>query len=252
VEGGARIALAVGAALLVRCTSYGGGGSSSSDDAGPGLDGGAGDGALIEGGGGGSYCSRLAIAPALCADFDEGDPPEFGFGQKSGDVSVDTSMSSSAPGSLLCKPSAFVTRVFDRTYPGTWRLSFDIAIETALDPDAGGGFQAIATLSEDSSAACTIMFAASQSGWSVSSQFTDAEGGLYRSSPLTRFPTPGQFRHVELVVSSLKVSVTMDGTSALDPTLIQCSGMPGHVTLTLGGATATGSVHFDNVVFDGE
>jgi hypothetical protein len=217
------------------------------------------------------FCDGLVPAPALCADFDRGEPAEFDWQRSdiqpegTGTLTIDTTQSRSAPASL----------VFRSNYPagggGTNWVGRDISApdqaKITLDydlfvVDIANAFSVwVSTLKfVDTSRAgdYLVIFSAKANGAALEERMPPTDGGKpYNAVPAIRFPIVAQWTHVTVVVDMKKpvptVKIDLDGQPAIPEEPLTDGYMRGLTQLDIGmpfASNVSGSValRIDNVV----
>jgi len=248
------LALAIAWGTFAACSSFDSAEPSSPEDGGT-VD--AADGALVVDAGtdveAGRFCESLTTKPTLCVDFDEGDPVDFGFEAKTGDVSVDLALSKSPPASMRVAGRSFVERYF----PGdsqSLTLSFQVWV---------GGLDGGPPLNEfgivgriiAGSKECSFDIAAAQRDLEI--QVVGDDGGRSdERHALVRYPVAGEWKDVtmRLIDDDAGVTARVDiaGGPALDEVRTTCPDLKvgAHVDVGLLYEPEASEVRIDNVVFN--
>ncbi len=217
------------------------------------------------------FCDGLVPAAALCADFDRGEPAEFGWPQRdiqppgTGTVVIDSAQSRSAPASLLFRSaypqggggSNWVGR--DLTAPKQARvmLAYDLFVEDIanafsvwvsglrfVEPGIDGDY--------------LVIFSAKTNGAALEERMPPSDGGKpYNAVPALRFPILAKWTHVAMVVDLKKepptVKIDLDGQAAIEEQPLTEGYLRGLTQLEVGmvlasGVTGSVALRIDNVV----
>ncbi|MDB4994510.1 MAG: hypothetical protein JWM74_1942 [Myxococcaceae bacterium] len=217
------------------------------------------------------FCDGLVPAPALCADFDRGEPAEFGWSRSdiqpegSGTFTVDTAQSKSAPASLLFRSTYqpggggtnWVGRDIGASNQAKITLEYDLFVE-----DIANAFSVwVSTLKfvePSHEGDYVVIFSAKANGAALEERMPPSDGGKpYNAVNALRFPIIAQWTHVAVVVDLKKtpptVKIDLDGQPAIAERELTEGYLRGLTELDIGMPFAnnvSGSValRVDNVV----
>lgn len=211
----------------------------------------------------GRFC-LAHTSSTLCADFDHDGPVSFGFQASRGSVKRDLTHFVSAPASARFEQQA-TEAYLELKLTGApaialrQHLSFDLRPPSA--PDAGARTYDISFASLDQGASgCAFDLEAFVDSARLNIAYPPSNDPAapreYLAVPLTAFPVPGKFSHVDVLFEStstgLHVVVSIEGFKALDRS-VACPNLSPSPLLRIGvlplAGSSDGAISIDNVLF---
>jgi hypothetical protein len=223
--------------------------------------------------GDGGFCAKLSPAPAFCADFDEGNPVDFGWTEPDSNIGdagfhgVDFGDAVSPTGSRLVKNPGGSGRLVNsllRDFPtsaGTWaHAAYDLRLEQ-LDPSENVLLSGlIFGPGPSDSEHYYVELIASQDRATLQEEVAPADGGprQFPQTALARGLPVGNWIHVEMIVdfAAQANTILVNGATALDRAPMAPSHRTGLAGLEVGlsyfmvGTAGPATARFDNVVVE--
>lgn len=258
----AALGLAVAWGAFAACSSFDADAPSTGDDAGTADSGVDADAAVTADAAeadaeAGPFCESLAPKPTLCADFDDGKPPDFDFGILLGDASVDMTFAKSPPGSLLALTQM---NYIERYFPGDAKT---ITLSYAVRPGGADGgppltnFVIVSRIVAGNDP-CSFDIAVAAKELEIQAPNPDGGEGLHEDYPLFRYPVAGEWTDVVMRLTDdgtgVTCSVDVGGEVTISPFKSICPNLGSGTRIDMGMiyGGAGNEVRLDNVVFNRE
>jgi hypothetical protein len=223
------------------------------------------DGASPDGDGDGAiakpFCASQSPKPMFCADFDTGVLSDFK--NLSGTVSLESSVSSSPPRSMLAVvqgSSAERNAAINQGFPGipaSYETSFDVYV---TEYDAGHDVELVVVRLESSgSANCTPGVSIRNSVWTFDEYCVQNDTAVVSVvHPTTVTVAVARWVHISASVTfspARTYSLSIDEQKIFDARPLTAGLVSGSVSLHAGisylqGSAGTARIHFDNIRFD--